>query len=173
MKKKNVNQQPVDQKQYHRTVDGKDVPVSEEVCHARGCPARADPSRSGNCPGRNGHCCTGDCSQCDWQEKDAPLSLDALEADSSNLLPVSEDVAEIVMYGILLEKLNEELDKLTSTDALILRLFGEGLTDRKISRKLKAKARSDSSIEALSQESVSIRRITLFAALYEKLKDYR
>ncbi len=161
---------------YYLTVDGENVPVSEEVYRACKRPVWAEnkrKERAKRCIGENGHRCTGDCSKCDHQKNGAPLSLEALEDDSGNLPPASKDVEEIVIYSILLEKLNEELNKLAPTDALILRMFSNGLTEREISDELKAKAENDSSIKGLSQKSVNLHKTSLFALLRERLKDYR
>jgi len=79
-------------------------------------------------------------------------------------------------YGICLQdypKLNEELERLAHTDELILRLFGNGMSEREISKALKERSQNDSSIQGLSQKSVNLHKISLFTMLREKLKDYR
>lgn len=173
---KKENQQSIKQRQYYLTIEGQDVPVSEEVYRAVKRPEWAEHKRrerAKRCIGENGHRCTDDCSKCDRQKNGTALSLDALEDASGNQPPTSEDVAEIVMYSLLLEKLYEELDKLTPTDELILRLFGDGKSEREISRILKERSQTDSSIQGLSQKSVNLHKTSLFTLLLEKLKDYR
>lgn len=173
---KNENQQSIHQRQYYLTIEGQEVPVTEKVYRCFKRPEWAEHKRrerAKRCIGENGHRCTGDCSKCDRQKDGAPLSLDALEDASGNQPPTSEDVAEIVMYSLLLEKLYEELDKLTPTDGLILRLFGNGMSEREISKALKERSQNDSSIRGLSQKSVNLHKISLFTMLREKLKDYR
>ena len=174
--KKNVNQKSITQKQYYLTIEGQEVPVTEEVYRAYKRPDWTEHKRrerAKRCTGENGHRCTGDCSKCDRQKNGAPLSLDALDDASDYLPPTSDDVAEIVMYSLLLEKLYEELDKLVPTDRLILRLFSHGKSEREISQILKDRSQTDSSIRGLSQKSVNLRKTSLFATLREKLKDYR
>lgn len=173
---KDVNQQSINQRQYYLTIDGEDVPVSEEVYRAYKRPVWTEhkrQERSRRCIGENGHRCSGNCSKCDRQKNGAPLSLETLEDTSGNLLPTNEDVAEIVMYHLLLEKLYEELDKLAPTDELILRLFSYGKSEREIAQILKERSQSNPAIKPLSQKSVNLHKTCLFATLRERLKDYR
>jgi len=173
---KKEKQNPINHMQYYLTIEGQEVPVTEKVYRAYKRPDWAEHKRrerAKRCIGENGHRCTGDCSKCDQQKNGAPLSLDALEDTSGNQPPTSEDVAEIVMYSFLLEKLNEELERLAPTDELILRLFGNGMSEREISKALKERSQNDSSIQGLSQKSVNLHKISLFTMLREKLKDYR
>lgn len=173
---KKEDQQSINQRQYYLTIEGQEIPVTEEIYRAYKRPVWAEHKRrerAKRCIGEKGHRCTGDCSKCDQQKNGAPLSLDALEDASGNQPPTSEDVAEIVMYSFLLEKLNEELERLAPTDELILRLFGNGMSEREISKVLKERSQNDSSIQGLSQKSVNLHKISLFTMLREKLKDYR
>lgn len=173
---KKENQKLITQKQYCLTVEGQDIPVSEEVYRCFKRPEWAEhkrKERAKRCIGDNGHRCTGDCSKCDRQKNGAPLSLETLEDASGNPLPTNEDVAEIVMYSLLLEKLYEELDKLAPTDELILRLFSHGKSEREIAQILRERSQSNPAIKPLSQKSVNLHKTSLFATLREQLKDYR
>lgn len=173
---KKENQKSITQKQYYLTVEGQDIPVSEEVYRCFKRPEWAEhkrKERAKRCIGDNGHRCTGDCSKCDRQKNGAPLSLETLEDASGNPLPTNEDVAEIVMYSLLLEKLYEELDKLAPTDELILRLFSHGKSEREITQILRERSQNNPAIKPLSQKSVNLHKTSLFASLRERLKDYR
>lgn len=174
--KKDANQQSINQRQYYLTIDGENIPVTEEVYRAYKRPDWAEHKRrerSKRCQGENGHRCTGDCSKCKFSKSGGTLSLDSLMDEDGYQAASSEDVAEIVMYGLLLEKLYEELDKLAPTDELILRLFSYGKSEREIAEILKSRSETDPSIVKMSQKTVNNHKNALFAMLREKLKDYR
>lgn len=174
--KTEANQKSTNQKQYYLTVDGQYVPVSEEVYRAYKRPEWAEhqrKERAKRCTGENGHRCMGDCSKCDRQKTGAPLSLESLRDESGYETAATEDVADAVMYSILLEKLYEELDKLAPTDSLILRLFSIGKTEREIANILAKRSETDPDIRKMSQKTVNNHKTSLFAMLREALKDYR
>lgn len=173
--KKQANHKPTrEEGEFYLEVDGEKISVSESVYRAVKRPAWTEhkrKEREKRCR-IDGHRCTQKCSECDRQKDGAPLSLEKFR-ESGYKPGESESTEDIVLQLLLLEKLAEELRRLAPTDELILRLFGDGKSEREISQILKERAQTNSSIQGLSQKSVNLHKTSLFALLREKLKDYR
>lgn len=175
---KHENQQTTTTRQFYITVDGQNVPVSEEFYRAYKRPEWAErkrKEREKKCRGAGGSRCTNDCSSCPYYKDGkhgGTVSLDGL-AESGYEPVAAEDPANTVMRSMLLDKLREEMDKLPPIDALILKLVGIGKSEREISRILKERAQTDTSIKGMSQKSVNNRKKVLLAGMREKLEDYR
>lgn len=175
---KKEKQQATTAKHFYLTIGGQDIPVSEEVYRAYKRPEWAERKRKGRekkCQGAGGSRCTGDCSACPYYmdgKHGGTVSLDGL-AESGYEYPAADDVADVVMGFMLLDKLREELQRLAPTDKLIMQLVSKGVTEREISRILKDVAKTDTSIKGLSQKSVNLHKTNLFAMLREALADYR
>lgn len=175
---KKENQQSINPRQYYLTINGERVPVTEAIYRTVKRPQWAEhkrTKRSKRCRVTKGHRCNDNCENCQFYmdgKNGGTLSLDSL-ADNGYEIPATDDVADVVMYSLLLEKLYEELNKLAPTDTLILRLFSTGKSEREIAEELKARSEVDSSIQKMSQKTVNNHKTSLFSMLREKLKDYR
>ena len=175
---KKENQQSINPRQYYLTINGERVPVTEAIYRTVKRPQWAEhkrTKRSKRCRGTKGHRCNDKCENCQLYrdgKNGGTRSLDSL-ADNGYEIPATDDVADVVMYSLLLEKLYEELNKLAPTDTLILRLFSTGKSEREIAEELKARSEVDSSIQKMSQKTVNNHKTSLFSMLREKLKDYR
>lgn len=140
------------------------IPVSEEVYRAFKRPAWAEMKRkqqSWRCK-VNGHRCTEDCSKCQKVADGAPVSIERILEDGLDIPDSGSSLEDTVMMNIAIEELHKALAQLTPNDRAIVELFGEGMSDRKISAEI-----------GVPQTTVSYRRMILIKALREQLKDYR
>jgi len=165
---RNVNQSL--SKQYFVEIDGKQVPVTEEVYRAYKQPLWVEnkrKERSKRCQVSNGRGsvkrCEDDCSQCPHNRNGSVLSLDCFEEDG--YLPpdtTAADPQQILEDAFLLEALWGAVSELEPDNQTIIRLFSEGASEREIADAV-----------GLSQKGVNKRKSKLFALLYERLKDFQ
>lgn len=151
-------------KQYYITIDGQEIPVSEEVYRAYKRPAWAEHKREE----RGKRCiiagvrCKKDCSQCPHRQTGSALSLDDFSEDGFTPADLSADVEEIVASRILLEDLFNALEELDPEGRLLCQLVSEGQTERSIAEHF-----------GISQVAVGKRKKKLFAHLREILGDWK
>ena len=153
-----------DNKQRYIEIDGQMVPVTEEVYLAFKRPAWAEMKRRQRAWRCNvgGHRCTGNCSHCDQAATGAPVSIERMLDDGLDIPQQGDSLEDMVMMNIAIEELHKALAQLAPDDRSIIELFGEGLSDRKISAQT-----------GIPQTTVSYRRKILLKALREQLKDFR
>lgn len=155
------NQQPTTQR--YILINGKQIPVTEEVYRAYKRPAWAErkrKERQKRCRDKNGNRCTGDCSKCDKQRTGSVLSLDKFTEDGFEVAdPV--DIAELVVDKLLLEELYAALEELDPDNRRIMELFSIGKSEREIAVDI-----------GLSQKAINKRKTKLFSQLRERLKDF-
>ncbi len=144
------------QKQYYIEIDGQQIPVSEEVYRAYKRPAWAERKRQQRqrAKGTGGPDCTKAVGA-------TPLSIDRMLEDGLDIPESGSSLEDTVIMNIMIEELRKALAQLAPNDRQILELFGDGLSDRKISAQI-----------GMPQTTVSYRRKVLLKALREQLKDY-
>lgn len=155
-------------KQYYIEIDGKQVPVTEEVYRAYQRPLWAEKKRKERairCQISNGRGglkrCEGDCSQCPHERNGSVLSLNSLEEDGffrpdNNVV----DPQKILEDALLLEMLRIAVAELASDNQMIIKLFSEGVSERKIAETV-----------GLSQKGVSRRKAKIFSQLQARFQD--
>ena len=126
----------MESKEYYITIDGQQVPVTEEVYRAYMRPMWAEQKRQERekrCR-VNGVRCMEDCSQCPHQRTGSVVSLDQLAEDG--FLPADRlaDIEEIVAGRIMLEDLLRALDELDPDGKLMCELFGQGMSEREMTQ---------------------------------------
>jgi RNA polymerase sigma factor (sigma-70 family) len=148
-------------------IDGKEIPVTEEVYRAYKRPAWAEhkrKEREKRCLISNGKGgtkrCTSDCSQCTKQRTGSVLSLDKFNADGFDV-PDSINIDELVEDKLLLEELFAALDELDPENRRITKLFSMGKTEREIAKDI-----------GISQKTVNNRKPKIFAQLRDQLKNW-
>lgn len=174
--KNKEKQKPINEKQFYILVDGEKEFVTEEIYRAYMRPEWAEhqrKERAKRCRGKNGHRCMDDCNRCSQFKMGADLSLEALMEEDGYEAAAADDVAEAVMYSLLLEKLYEELEKLEPTDELILHLFGDGKSERETEKILRERSLHDPAIKKMCQKTICNHKNTLFRMLRERLEEYR
>ena len=90
------------------------------------------------------------------------MSIDRMLEDGLDIPQQGDSLEDTVMMNIAIEELRKALAQLAPNDRAIIELFGEGLSDRKISAQI-----------GMPQTTVSYRRKVLIKVLHEQLKDYR
>ena len=156
--------------QYYIEIEGKQIPVTEEIYHAYKNPARAEQKRKQRewrCRDGRGVRCTKDCTQCEiYGIGKGPtgniLSLDALEEETEYVHSSSTNVEEAVMYGILLEELFKAMDELDPDSRRICQLIKQGASERDIAAEF-----------GIRQSTLNYRKQKLMAQIRERLKNYR
>lgn len=155
-------------KEYYLTIDGQEIPVTEDVYRAYKQPVWAErkrQERDKRCLISNGEGktkrCMKDCSQCDKQRGGSTLSLDKF-TENGYEVPGAIDVAELVAEKLLFEELTAALNELDPQNKRIAELCGEGMSERQIADKV-----------GLSQKTVNNRKAKIFAQLHQRLKNYR
>ena len=106
------------------------------------------------------YCARRDCDGCTFLEY-ATESIDCI-ADCGGTLPATEDVAAKVCRDVLYRELAEAMRELDETDAKILRMTADGVSERDIAAKLGFK----------SKTSVVKRREKLLPRLQKRLRDF-
>jgi RNA polymerase sigma factor (sigma-70 family) len=150
--------------EFYVTINGQQVPVSEEVYRAYKRPAWAEhkrQERSKRCIGENGSRCNGDCSKCDKLRTGGTLSLNAFEEDGFEPSDTSPDPAEIVADKLLLEELFKALDELDPDSRRICKLIAQGATEREIAAML-----------GIRQSTLNYRKRQLMVRLRDRLSDF-
>ncbi|KAB2953744.1 sigma-70 family RNA polymerase sigma factor [Heliorestis acidaminivorans] len=158
----NDNQQST--KEYFLTIDGQEIPVTEEVYRAYKRPVwteRKRKEREKRCRDEKGNRCTKDCSKCDRDRTGSVLSLDKFIEDGFEVTD-SIDVAELIADKLLFEELATALNELDPKNRRIAELYGEGLSEREIAAKV-----------GLSQKGVNKRKPKIFDQLRQQLKDFQ
>jgi len=150
--------------EFYVTINGQQVPVSEEVYRAYKRPAWAEhkrQERSKRCLGGNGNRCTDDCSKCDKLRTGSTLSLDAFEDEGYEPSDTAPDPAEIVADKLLLEELFKALDEFDPASRRICKLIAQGATEREIA-----------AILGIRQSTLNYRKRQLLAQLRDRLSDF-
>lgn len=154
-------------KQRYIPIDGKQIPVTENVYRADKRPAwveRKHKEREERCIISNGRGgtkrCTEDCSKCNKQRTGGVLSLDKLTEDGFEPTD-TVDIAELIADKLLLEELYTVLEELDPDNRRIMKLFSIGKSEREIAADI-----------GLSQKAINKRKTKLFAQLQERLKDF-
>lgn len=125
-------------KERYIKIDGKKIPVTEEVykTYYRPIWALHDKQRNhGCCTCTDWRDCTGDCGTCRFQVAGDTSSIEALTeeiGDHADFLASEEDVASIVMDRMLLEALFAELAKLDPEGQQMCNLFMAGKSERQM-----------------------------------------
>ncbi len=150
------NQENNRKDEYYITINGEQIPVTEEVYRAYKRPAWAERKRQQRqrAKGTGGPDCTKAVGA-------TPLSIDRMLEDGLDIPQGGSSLEDTVIMNIMIEELRKALAQLAPNDRQILELFGDGLSDRKISAKI-----------GMPQTTVSYRRKVLLKALREQLKDY-
>lgn len=148
-------------------IDGREIPVTEEVYRAYKRPAWAEhkrQEREKRCLISNGKGgtkrCIEDCSKCTKQATGSVLSLDKFNADGFDV-PDSLNIDELVQDKLLLEDLFAALDELGPENCCIVELFSMGKTEREIAECI-----------GRSQKTVNNRKPKIFAQLRARLKNW-
>lgn len=153
----------MENKQFYIEIDGRKVPVSEEVYRAYKRPLWAEHKRrerATRCRNSNGNRCTDDCSQCSRQRTGSVLSLDKLTEDGFDIAaPI--DFTQLIEDQEVLEALHIALDELEPLDRQIVDLFSAGKSERDIA-----------AVVGMSQKGVNRRKARIFAELRERLKSF-
>jgi RNA polymerase sigma factor (sigma-70 family) len=164
--KNNENQET--KKERYIKINGKEIPVTEEVYRAYKQPAWAEhkrKEREKRCYISNGKGgtkrCTADCSKCDKQRTGSVLSLDRFEEDYGFEPSNHVDIADMVLDRMLLEELYAALEELDPDSRRIMKLFSIGKSEREIA-----------DIIGKSQKAINKRKAKLFTQLRERLKDF-
>jgi len=114
-------------------IDGKEIPVTEEVYRAYKRPLWAEhkrKERSKRCRNENGFRCTKDCRTCEKTRDGSVLSIDKFNEEGFEVAD-TVDLAELVADKLLLEQLVESLDDLDPDErSLINALFYNDRTER-------------------------------------------
>jgi RNA polymerase sigma factor (sigma-70 family) len=150
------------------TIDGKEIPVTEEVYRAYKQPLWAEhkrKEREKRCIISNGKGstkrCMDDCSKCKKQRTGSVLSLDRFEEEYGFEPSENVDIADMLLDKMLLEELFSALEELDPDNLRILKLFSIGKSEREIA-----------DIVGKSQKTINKRKTKLFAQLRERLKDF-
>jgi len=161
----NDNQQTITQRNIE--IDGKQIPVNENVYLADKRPSWAErkrKERERRCVISNGRGgtkrCTDDCSKCDKQRTGSVLSLDKFAEEGFEIAD-TVDLAELVADKLLFEELYAALEELDPDNRRIMELFSIGKSEREIAADI-----------GLSQKAINKRKTKLFAQLQERLKDF-
>ncbi len=152
---------------WHLTIEGQQIPVTEEVYRAYKQPLWAEHKRQerekrcviSDGKGRTKRCME-DCSKCNLQRTGSVLSLDKLTMDGFDASD-SLDIADLVTDKLLLEELFAALDELDPENRRIIELFSLGKSERDIAADI-----------GLSQKAINKRKKKLFTELHERLKDF-
>lgn len=102
-----------------------------------------------------------DCSHCSRLADGASLSLEQMQEDELEIVSDESSPEDVVIRNVLLEEMNKALGQLPPQDRTLLKLFGEGMPDRRISQRT-----------GIPQTTVSYRRKRLIKSLRDKLKDF-
>ncbi|WP_414733855.1 RNA polymerase sigma factor [Acetobacterium carbinolicum] len=158
----------MDHKNYYIEINGKKIPVTEEVYRAYKRPIWTEHKRNDRqklcqvSSGKGGlKRCTDDCSKCSHKKEGGVLSLDGLEEAGYSVEGFAQDVAEIVAEKMLLEELFRTLKELDPSSQRICKLIMEGRSKREIAR-----------IMSIAQSSFEYQFKKLMAFLRECLKNY-
>lgn len=131
----------MEKKDYYISIEGQEVPVTEEVYRAYKRPTWAEHKRND----REKRCqvsdekgglkrCMDDCSTCDRVKEGSVMALDEL-MERKHVMDASEtDVSDIVAGKIMLEELYKALDELDLKTLRICQLIMEGHSRREIAR---------------------------------------
>lgn len=157
-------------KQYYLTISGQNIPVSEEIYRVYKQPLwkeRKQFDRKRRCQvsaGRGGlKRCEADCNLCPHTCNGSELSLEAFEADWSYQADASAaDPQQMLEDALLLEEMWTAIASLDSVNQMIVKLFWEGESERKIATVL-----------GLSQKGVNKRKVKLFEQMRKRLKDFQ
>lgn len=154
-------------------IDGKQIPVTEEVYRAYKQSAWAEhkrKEREKRCQDEKGNRCTKSCRECDIErsEKGLPpiertgsaLSLDKFTEDGFEVVDPM-DIAELVVDKLLLDELYAVLEELDPDNRRIMELFSIGKSEREIAADI-----------GLSQKAINKRKAKLFSQLQARLKDF-
>ena len=150
--------------QYHIEIDGRQIPVTEEIYRAYKRPLWAEHKRKERvqrCQDERGNRCTGDCDKCDKQRTGSILSLSRLVEESGNEPADTVDIVEMVADSLLLEELYAALEELDPNNRRIIEMFSIGKSEREIADDI-----------GLSQKAINKRKTKLFAQLRKRLKDF-
>ncbi len=141
---------------YYIEIDDQKIPVTEAVYRAYKRPAWKEKKtkQRQRAKGTGGPDCTKAVGA-------APLSIDRMLDDGLDLPESGSSLEDTVIMNILIKELWKALAQLAPKDRQILELFGDGLSDRKISAEID-----------MPQTTVSYRRKVLLKTLREQLKDY-
>lgn len=153
-------------KQYFVSIDGEQVPVTEEVYRAYKQPLWAEhkrKERSKRCQISNGRGgvkrCDADCSQCPHDRNGSILSLDGFEEDGYFPADLTAaDPQQILEDALLLEELLAAIAELDPINQRIIELLQEEMSEREIA-----------DVIGLSQQAVNKRK----AKIREELKDFK
>ena len=145
------------EKKHYIEINGEKIPVSEEVYRAYRRPVWKERKRQQRQreKGTGGPDCTKAVGA-------APLSIDRMLEDGLDIPDSGSSLEDTVILNETIDALRKALAQLAPNDRSILELFGEGLSDRKISAQI-----------GMPQTTVSYRRKILLKALREQLKEYR
>ena len=154
MQNKELNNENLE---YYIEIDGQKIPVTEAVYRAYKRPAWKEKKRQQRQreKGTGGPDCTKAVGA-------APLSIDRMLEDGLDIPQGGSSLEDTVIMNELIGELHKALAQLAPNDRAILDLFGDGLSDRKISAET-----------GIPQTTVSYRRKILIKKLREQLKDYR
>ena len=153
----------MENQQRYIEIDGRQIPVTEEVYQEYKRPAWAEHKRKEcekRCLDERGHRCTDNCSNCHNQRTGSVLSLEKFIDDGFEVAD-EVDVAELIEDKLRLEELYTALNELDPDNRRIIELFSIGKTEREIATDI-----------GLSQKAVNKRKTNLFAQLRERLKNW-
>lgn len=123
-------------KEFYVTIDGQQIPVTEEVYRAYMRPVWAEQKRQE----REKRCrvdgvrCMEDCSRCPHQRTGSVVSLDQLAEDGFLPADRQADIEEIIAGRIMLEDLFRALEELDPDGRLMCELFGQGMSEREMTK---------------------------------------
>lgn len=142
---------------YYIEIDGQQIPVTEAVYRAYKRPYWKEKKRQQRQreKGIGGQDCTKAVGA-------APLSIERMIEDGLDIPQGGSSLEDTVIINELIEELHKALAQLALNDRTILDLFGDGLSDRKISAET-----------GIPQTTVSYRRKVLIKKIRKQLKDYR
>jgi len=156
----------MDNKNYYIEINGKQIPVTEDVYRAYKRPIWSEHKRNDRqklCQVSNDKGgvkrCTEDCSKCNYAKEGSILSLDGLEEAGYGVEDRTQDVAEIVAEKMLLQELFRTLEELDPKNKRICELLIKGHSKRAIARLL-----------SISQSSFEYQFKKLMTYLRERLK---
>lgn len=153
-------------KQYFVSIDGEQVPVSEEIYRTYKQPLWAEhkrKERSKRCQISNGRGgvkrCDADCSQCPHDRSGSVLSLDCFEEDGYFPADATAvDPQQILEDALLLEELLAAIAELDPINQRIIELLQEEMSEHEIA-----------DVIGLSQKAVNKRKVKI----REELKDFK
>ena len=154
----------MESQQYYITINGQNIPVSEEIYRAYKRPEWAEHKRME----REKRCriggvrCNGDCSQCPHQRTGTMVSLDRLEEVNHVPADFSADVEEIGAGRMLLEELFRALEQLDPDGQLLCQLLMDGESERQIAARF-----------GISQVAVHKRKRKVFGLLRDALGEWK